>query len=67
MTAPTASAGEQGDDGVPLLAATVAARTADDDPGDVEDDLGLAAVGPQDRFLDHRDRAVATAEQPRLD
>ena len=37
-------------------------RGAPDDPGDVEHDLGLAAVGPHDRFLDHRDRAVATAE-----
>ena len=37
-------------------------QQAGDDPGDVEHDLGFAAVGPQDRFLDHGDRAVSAAE-----
>jgi len=38
------------------------AQDGDDEPGDVEHDLGLAPVGAQDRFLDDRDRACSTAE-----
>src|SRR6266568_3720474 len=59
---PADDACEQGDDGVPSAGGDGGGQDGGDDPGEVEHDLGLAAVGPHDRFLDDRDRAVATAE-----
>ena len=53
---------EQGDDRVPFAGGDGSGQDSGDDPYELQHDLGLAAVGPHDRFLDDRDRAIATAE-----
>ena len=67
VISPSGQAGEQGEDRVPFAGGHGGGQDGDDDPGDVEHDLGLAAVGPHDRFLDDRDRAVPRPNMPRLE
>ena len=62
MTVPQDQPGEQGEERLPFAGGHGGGQGSRDDKDDVEHDLGLAEVGPHDRLLDDRDRAIATAK-----